>query len=725
MPCALVIAAWFCEGRYHGEQDGFADGDGWPPSPGRLFQALVAGAARGAMVHPEDQEALRWLEGLQAPRVAAPAGRQGRAAEFFVPNNDLDWAGLDRARMRKIRIGKQWRPVHFDPSEPVLYVWKLDESESPEARRVCEIADRLYQLGRGIDMAWARGEVVDEGDAGLLLAAHSGTVRTPGGSGDVAVPRPGTLKSLALRYDGKRRRLRPERSGRKLRQRFVQPPKALFGRVGYDAPPRRLSFELRNADGGFAPWPLASAAPLVSGLLAAATRKLQDAFPQRAGEYERLIRGRGARPKDLAQRVRLVPIPSVGSPHVDRAIRRLLLEIPAECPIRIDDLEWAFMGTGHDDLGAGHVGLGRLVSSTDTRMAERFAVPGETFRSVTPVAIPEAPRRRIGNAGRKSVPEREREERRAAFCVLQSLRHAGVDNWPATVRLQKEPFDRRGSRADNFAEGTRFSKHALWHVELEFAEALAGPLLVGDGRFCGLGVMEPVSREVDVFEFDLGTAGGVDERERSVLVGHLRRALMALARDSRGEVGRLFSGHESGGRAARSGHHDHLFLAADGSVPGSVERLLVIAPWAVDRRANRPWRDVQRFNAVTRSLKELKAGSGGRFSRLVPVPVAEGDHLLGPSRMWIGQTEYVATRNLKPRDDGLAMIRADVTAECVRRGLPRPVDVGVKSVVSGPRGGRPAARLDIRFATAVRGPVLLGRDSHSGGGLFHAAKDEA
>ncbi len=725
MTRALVIAAWFRDGRYHGEQDGFVDGRGWPPSPGRLFQALVAGAARGAIVRPEDQDALRWLECLDAPRIVAPAGREGRAARLFVPNNDLDSVGGDPARMAVIRVGKQWRPVLFDPGEPVLYLWKLDDSDSPEARRVCEIADRLYQLGRGIDMAWARGEVVDEGDAGLLLATHSGAVRTPGGSGDVAVPRPGTLRSLALRYDSKRRRLRPERSGRKLRQRFVQPPKVLFGQIAYDAPPRRLSFELRNEDGGFAPQPLASAAPLVSGLLAAATRRFQDALPRRAGEYERLIRGRGAGPEDLAQRVRLVPIPSVGSPHVDRAIRRVVLEIPAECPIRIDDLEWAFAGTGHDDLGAGYVGSSRLVSSADTRMAERFAVPGETFRSVTPVVLSEAPRRRTGNAGRKSAAEREREERGAVFFVLQSLRRAGVQNQPATVRLQKEPFNRRGTRAEHFAEGTRFSKHALWHLELEFAEALAGPLVLGDGRFCGLGLMEPVSREVDVFEFDLGAAGGHDMRERSILVGHLRRALMALARDSRGEVGKLFSGHETGGQAARSGHHEHVFLAVDGSAPGSVERLLVIAPWAADRHAGRPWRNVQRFNEVARGLTDLRAGSGGRFSRLVAMPVTEGDPLLGPSRTWIGQTDYVATRNLKRRNEVRAVVRADVMAECVRRGLPKPVEVKVRGVVAGPRGGRPAARLDLRFAVAVRGPVLLGRDSHSGGGLFHAAKAEA
>lgn len=725
MTGALVITVWFADGRYHGEQDGFADRHGWPPAPARLFQALVAGATRGATLRVEDEDALRWLEGLQAPKVIAPVGRRGGAARLFVPNNDLDSVGGDPARIAEIRIGKLWRPVLFDSSEPVLYVWRVDEAASAEARQVCGIAERLYQLGRGIDVAWARGELVDEGDESLLLASHSGVVRRPGGFGGVPVPCPGTFRSLERRQVGRRRRLRLERSDRKVKQLFVQPPKALFRRIGYEAQPHRLCFELRREEGGFAPWPLASAAPLISGLLATATRKLQDALPQRAAAFERLIRGRGAGPEDLAQRVRLVPIPSVGSPHVDRAIRRVLLEIPTECPIRSGDIEWGFAGLGHGQPAAGPVGsASRLVSSADTRMAKRFAVPSRIFRSVTPVALSEAPRRRVDKTGSKSVAEREHEERRAVFCVLQSLRRVGVDDRPVTVRLQKEPFHRRGTRADQFAEGTRFSKHALWHLELEFAEALTGPLLLGDGRFCGLGLMEPVRREVDTFAFDLGRAGGVDVRERAALIRHLRRALMALARDSGGEVGRLFSGHETGGQAARSGHHEHLFLAADGFGSGSVERLLVIAPWAVDRRASRRWGDVERFNDVTRSLRELRSGSAGRFRRLLAVPVTEGDPLLGPSRTWIGQTDYVATRNLKRRDDAEAMIRADLTAECRRRGLPKPAEVSFRRMVAGPRGGRPAARLELRFAVAVRGPVLLGRDSHSGGGLFHAAKAE-
>ncbi len=54
----------------------------------------------------------------------------------------------------------------------------------------------------------------------------------------------------------------------------------------------------------------------------------------------------------------------------------------------------------------------------------------------------------------------------------------------------------------------------------------------------------------------------------------------------------------------------------------------------------------------------------------------------------------------------------------MRRGLPRP-EVEVRHMDVGPHGG---VRLEARlaFQVAVRGPILLGRDAHRGGGLFAA-----
>ena len=166
--------------------------------------------------------------------------------------------------------------------------------------------------------------------------------------------------------------------------------------------------------------------------------------------------------------------------------------------------------------------------------------------------------------GEKAADERGREERRAAAAVVQALRHAGIQARPSDITVQREPFQRRGVRAELFADGSRFSKHVLWHLELRFREALSGPLVIGDGRFCGLGLMEPVTHRADVFAFNLDGGCRVTPEDAPTLVRHLRRALMALSRDDAGHVARLFSGHETDGRPDSTGHHAHVFLAADG-----------------------------------------------------------------------------------------------------------------------------------------------------------------
>lgn len=722
MAQSLLIAVRFHEGRYHGQSDRLDGESGWPPSPGRLFQALVAGAARGGIVPPEDRRALEWLERLGPPRIAAPAIRRGRAVRRFVPNNDLDSVGGDPARVSGIRVGKQWRPCFFDPEVPVLFVWRF-ESGAAEAARICSIATRLFQLGRGIDMAWACGRVLDEDEAEATLASHPGVLRTPRGAGMTATPHAGTLASLAQRFQRKRERLTTVGTGRKSSQLFTQPPRASFAHTGYDTPARWLYFELRASERSFAPQALASAAPLLTGLRDAAARRLQDALPERAGLFERLIVGRGAGSRDLAQRIRLVPVPSIGTEHVDPSIRRIMVEIPADCPIRIDDLKWAFAGLPACDPQTGESWNGHLVSTDDTRMAERFAEPARVFRSITPVALSAASRRRMGPADRKSADERDREERYAAGNVVQALRHASIGARPTDIRVQREPFQRRGVRAELFARGSRFSKHALWHVQLKFRETVSGPVVIGDGRFCGLGLMEPVTSYSDVFFFRVDGRRSIVAEDRPVLVRCLRRALMSLARDDAGRVGRLFSGHEWDGRSDSAGHHAHVFLAADGESgdDGSITRLIVAAPWSADRRAKSRQRSQRRFfDEVVGRLTELRTDRLGRFDSLVAQPVNDGDPLIGPATLWIGKTPYIATRNLKIRDDPLAVVKTDVIMECRRRGLPAPAEVDVLDVKSGPRGGWPAAILKLRFSTAVRGPVLLGRDSHAGGGLFHA-----
>ena len=360
------------------------------------------------------------------------------------------------------------------------------------------IAARLYQLGRGVDMAWAVADIVPSDRADSALAAHSGALYVPdgsGGGGEVACPQSGTVASLVERHEQARGRLVWHLLDGVPRQLFTQPPKALFRGVGYGTPPRRLHFELRD-ESGFAPRPLRLAAPLIAGLRDAAAAKLHASLPAQASLFEKLIVGRGSGPRDLDSRVRMTPLPSIGAAHADLSIRRVVIDVPTQCPIPVEDLRWAFAGLEPRRPETGEAWPGRLVSTEDSSMADRFSQKGRVFRSVTAVALPAAIRRRLGadqDSATKKAGERLREETQAASAVVQALRHVGVRARPTDIRVQREPFQRRGAMAERFADGSRFSKHALWHVELKFCDAVPGPLILGDGRFCGLGVMVPAT----------------------------------------------------------------------------------------------------------------------------------------------------------------------------------------------------------------------------------------
>jgi CRISPR-associated protein Csb2 len=724
----LLISVRFHDGRYHGRLD-------WPPSPARLFQALVAGAAQGEMLREEDKRAFIWLEALEPPVIAAPPVRAGQAFRNYVPNNDLDAVGGDPMWVSKIRAPKFIRPIMFDPETPLLYTWTFDDAPEGQAnaQRICAIAEWLYQLGRGVDMAWAWGEVLPPEEAGSRTLADSRVLHRPSngvGGAVLAVPFTGSFESLVLRRKKMRLRFEAPSNSKPSRKEpdrvFAQPPQPRFRQVLYDSPPKRLLFDLLSEK---VPWRLDRIVELTERVRDGAAQRLKEKLPEQADMLHGTIVGRrNANDADKVARVRVTPLPSVGHRHVDHAIRRVLIEIPANCPIRADDVEWAFSGL----LIVSNEGeiLCELAKAVELGMLAHYGLEDEptavVWQSVTPAALPQrVARRRIDPARRhteaKPSAERANEESKAVVAVVQALRHAGVSARPQTVRVQREPFDLKGARTEAFAPGTRFAKEQLWHVEIAFAAPVGGPLILGDGRYLGLGLMEPLKDAWrDVIVFSLQCDGRVAAADRAELLSAVRRALMALSRDKKGDVSTLFSGHEADGGPAVSGSHRHVFLAgADLDHDGRIDQLIVAAPWICDRSA-RPGRGERvAFDRVASSLQVVRAGRLGAIRLGPPQVPSTGDALIGPSQLWASETPYCPTRHSGRREDLAEAIERDVISECARRRLPRP-EVEMLQVVGGPNGGHLSARARLRFSVAIEGPILLGRDSHAGGGLFAA-----
>ncbi len=221
----------------------------------------------------------------RSPRLATPPIRL-----FYMPNNDSDAIAGDPSRMAKIRTAtKIFRPYFFDTGIPFVYAWPLgpDPADQQNVETICSLAERLYQLGRGIDMAWAWGETLDDGKLQYLLAAYPGQVLRPSEKGFGSVLQsacPGTLESLDRRYRAYAERFTYLKDGKKVKVVFRQPPKAQFQLAQYDSPPSRQMYELRDPveEGVFAYWPLERAHALVVALRDAAVARLKRSMPARA-----------------------------------------------------------------------------------------------------------------------------------------------------------------------------------------------------------------------------------------------------------------------------------------------------------------------------------------------------------------------------------------------------------------------------------------------------------
>ncbi|MBD0865931.1 MAG: type I-U CRISPR-associated protein Cas5/Cas6, partial [Rhodobacteraceae bacterium] len=535
---------------------------------------------------------------------------------------------------------------------------------------------------------------------------------------------------FSTRYQAKPTRANPKRRP-PIGQVFTQPPKPRFAQVAYDSPPRHRLYEMRDgsttgAHAPFAPQPVCDAVRLVGQIRDRAAARLCTALGTSApsGQLDRLLVGRGAGPRDKSARIRLVPLPSIGHTHADYRIRRLLVEVPPDYPLNPRDIDWAFDGLdlGMDpQTGAAPRNHGPRLLSVPTnadKMLAHYGIGNQTghtlghtlWRTVTPAVLPRA-------GGRKSKQNRPDQGARA---VATALRHAGITARPVSVRVQREPFDTRGARAESFAVG-RFAAAHMWHLELGFAEPVDGPLVIGDGRYVGLGLMRPVpgkdGNNRGLWVFAMPQDSRIKTADTGLLLTAVRRALMALSRDAVGrDVPPMFSGHEPDGTPARSGRHKHVFLAADDTDgDGRIDRLLIAAPWICDPSRGGP-RDGEQvlFDRVVSALSKLRAGPLGILEFTERGTLAAGDPVVGPGQTWTNRTRYSPTRHGR---DPKAAVRDDVVRECQRRGWPAP-HVELLDFHAGPRGGGVLARLRLRFATAIEGPLLLGRDCHRGGGLF-------
>ena len=462
MKTLRVTLEWL-DGRYHGEE--------WPPSPWRLFQAVVAGLGPRRRLDPALEAALRHLETLGPPAITAPPVERLCPVTSRVPNNDGDLvlaleakgearkARSKAARLATLRTRRAWRVEG-------AIAYDFDAAPATEAHlpALVRAARAVSAFGHGIDLAFA--------DAALLgePAPVPGVRHAPCPNGRLlAVPWPGSLDALDARHRRERSRVRASR----IEIRREPSPRIQGYRSALEPPPARWeAFALKGPDGG----PLAvdgARAMAVAGMVRHALKHVARRAGLHPGVISELMGHGGER------RVRVQPLPSVGHRHADGRVRRVLLTAPSH----LDEDAWESVTTGLCGAalkarGGGTAGFLAPLPGTDPVLA-RFLGEGLVWTTATPVVLPGWDSRR----GRV----------RPGRAVRRLLRHAGVDE-DLLASAVIEPCPRLGGsgHARSYLRPAHLARYPATHLSLAWTTPVRGPLALGAGAGYGLGLLVPL-----------------------------------------------------------------------------------------------------------------------------------------------------------------------------------------------------------------------------------------
>jgi CRISPR-associated protein Csb2 len=480
----LCISVTLLDPLFHGKGD--RDEPEWPPSPMRLFQTLLAGSrtsCRNREWSDAKADAFRWLEKRKPPLILAPAARRAPAYTLFVPNNDSDKKFDRQDRL----TGKVVEPHRLMDGNQVHYLWTIEEDDwtsiQPHADLLCRETRHLLALGWGIDQVVGDGRILTEAEAAALPGQRwrSWDGHWPGRQ-TYRVPTSGSLTNLEEVHQSFLDRVNGDQ---------YRPPIKLkkFGAVTYmrqtALPPRPYAvFELPEGV-AFRQLDAVKVAAMLRSLTCKLAKEDTYEFP---GGSERYVAGHLRDDASNQARFSYLALPTIGHRHVDGMIRRLMIAEPfggdSSCA------GWAQHRLRNailrDEDGNERGVLLDLWRAGSSEMIRRYVGESRTWCSVTPVILP-------GYDDFKAPGRHDKEQlTKAERLLFKCLTHAGIlTESVAEVFMRRAPFwpgsqiPRLYHRPDYLAD-----QHARpgWHVRLVFHEPVSGPLAIGAGRHCGLGI---------------------------------------------------------------------------------------------------------------------------------------------------------------------------------------------------------------------------------------------
>lgn len=474
----LVATVEFLLGTYRADPEGTAhtgrlEHGEWPPAPSRLFDALVAAdGTRGRCRHTDGTE-LQVLENADPPLIDATTevhhqelrprfiatwsgsfARDNKTRELFVHQ---EYVGRKGSAVRPgIRVSPRGRTIR--------YLWNTDISEE-HLRALRSRAARVGYLGCADSPVRVRIETA-QNDGGT----ESSRLYVPDSGGEVAygVPRPGRLAALDQAFD-------QWTGDGKLRSvgRYQFP--VLTTKVRYRLPqgatqpisPGRIvaTLILRPAVSG----------RRVSAVTVAFKAAVLDRHQAMYGEPPPVLHGHGygSTGYDLA---RFLALPDVGHAHASGRIHGVALWLPPDV----------------DTSVAGQI---REVVQSIPELA------GQGFRCQTEVWDRQR-RPKAADPGRWIGPSRwwatvfpavlERHVPVSLGEIRRWCEHAGAPE-PIAIRHSRSPLVHGGvALVPSEVHRPDRPGRPYCHVELVFAEPVAGPIVIGSGRQRGLGLCVPI-----------------------------------------------------------------------------------------------------------------------------------------------------------------------------------------------------------------------------------------
>lgn len=485
----------------------------WPPSPARLFKALVS-SARAGWSHSNREaidDSLRvlevqgWTEDTKLPEIVAPhALRRGVQQRRFVPNNSITWPTLREGPEQ--RIDDTLRRWDIEAPHTVWYWWPNVEASHVSVIR--EVSRRVVSFGKGEDLAVL--------DATEVEPPADGVRWQPSESGvSLEVPEPGCLAVCDAVFDRNLNELPLPAAGVRTvtyasdaRDVDRRGPAFVLGlwrngkRYSCDArllrqlvgPVRHLLDEIRS--------------DIVDVLARGPSeRRAMDVL------VRRVLIGHDESSKPIREpHLAILPLPSVLGPYPDGRVRRIALADfgGGDDATRQAIVEMAqVLLHGRELFDNGRSTGIVLDTEPDGQWLRTITKRSRTWVTVTPLVQPAKEltadewKRLVAarcNAEQEPAKAAARElhlQERRRELIERSVRQAIASQ---DVRIESIEFGSEGALpgihvASQYRANGYLSETPKLHVRLTFDRPIAGPIAIGRGRHVGFGVLWPLDED--------------------------------------------------------------------------------------------------------------------------------------------------------------------------------------------------------------------------------------